>query len=458
MKSKLLLSALCCIIFSHLLHAQAIEFENTKWATVLDKAKQEGKLVYLDVYTDWCGPCKMMAKTYFPDPEVGAFYNKNFVNASIDAEKGEGIGLAKMYNITGYPTNLFIDPNTKKIVYKTMGAPDNKVGFIGNGKTALDEKADDMNLATYVTKFKSGKYDEEFLKKYLDKTKRLELNNDLLVDAFINKYGKNYKDEKLFEVIQPHVRGINNKGFDLVINAPFLRTIYSSKTPKEDFGEQMMNQAVSQYISTKDEKNYRLASAKYILNCPGQSENKLRYDRDFYNETKHKTKALASSIALANFISNKTQATFDAEDAAAYDKVVYTIKDLMASKKVPKEKQAAIIEKNLEKIGGGKKLKSEKAASNLNEIAWSVFQNNRSNKTLLNQALAWATKAVSLSNKESSTYYAHLDTYANLLYATNQKEKAIQIEQDVINGLEKIGSEDIDSFKETLLKMQKGKL
>ena len=45
--------------------AQGIEFSHGTWKEVLAKAKQEDKLVFIDVYTSWCGPCKKMAAKVF---------------------------------------------------------------------------------------------------------------------------------------------------------------------------------------------------------------------------------------------------------------------------------------------------------------------------------------------------------------------------------------------------------
>ena len=63
-------------------------------------AKSEGKIVFIDVMTSWCGPCKMMARDVFPQKKVGDFMNEKFVCLKIDAEKGEGIQIAKTYKVT----------------------------------------------------------------------------------------------------------------------------------------------------------------------------------------------------------------------------------------------------------------------------------------------------------------------------------------------------------------------
>ncbi len=97
-----------------------IDFHTGTWQEVLEQAKKENKLVFLDLYATWCGPCKVLKSKTFPDAAVGQFFNENFINYAVDAEKGIGVELAKKYNIIGYPTLLFVD-SSGNLVAKTMG-------------------------------------------------------------------------------------------------------------------------------------------------------------------------------------------------------------------------------------------------------------------------------------------------------------------------------------------------
>lgn len=97
-----------------------IDFSTHDWEKIKQKAQEEKKLIFLDVYATWCGPCKLLKKTTFSNVEVGAYFNENFINAAFDAEVGEGKMLAKLYGVTAYPTMLFID-NEGKIVRVIVG-------------------------------------------------------------------------------------------------------------------------------------------------------------------------------------------------------------------------------------------------------------------------------------------------------------------------------------------------
>jgi thioredoxin 1 len=98
-----------------------IQFEHGTWSEVVAKAKKENKLIFMDAYTTWCGPCKMLQKKVFPDETLGAFFNKQFINVKVDMESGEGPALAAKYPVRGYPTLFFIDPNSEKVTNSVLG-------------------------------------------------------------------------------------------------------------------------------------------------------------------------------------------------------------------------------------------------------------------------------------------------------------------------------------------------
>ncbi len=81
-----------------------------------------------------------MQARVFPDQSLGSFHNKNFVNAKIDMEAGEGPNLAAQYRVQGYPTLFYIDPNTLKVVHSVLGYR-NADQLMEVGQTALQKKS-----------------------------------------------------------------------------------------------------------------------------------------------------------------------------------------------------------------------------------------------------------------------------------------------------------------------------
>ena len=108
------------IIASLLIGASALvapaqtEFRHVSFEEALAAAKKENKLVFVDFFTTWCGPCKMMSNKVFPQKEVGDFMNAKFIPLKLDAEK-EGAALAKQYGVKAYPTYVVMDGDGKEV-------------------------------------------------------------------------------------------------------------------------------------------------------------------------------------------------------------------------------------------------------------------------------------------------------------------------------------------------------
>ncbi|WIO74111.1 thioredoxin family protein [Porticoccaceae bacterium LTM1] len=162
MKKSLFLIA--SLLFSSSAFSAGIEFFHGTWEEALEKAKSEEKLIFVDVYTDWCGPCKKMAKTIFTQDRVGEYYNANFINYKLNAEDEEQNGpeLAEQYEVRAYPTLLYID-GTGNLAHRATGYKD-AFPFIQEGKKAT---GDLRSLAELEKDYQAGRRDGEFIKAYL---------------------------------------------------------------------------------------------------------------------------------------------------------------------------------------------------------------------------------------------------------------------------------------------------
>ncbi len=100
---------------------QGIEFFHGTWEEALMKAKAEDKIIFVDAFATWCGPCKRMAASTFPDVEVGKLFNQHFLSLKIDMEQGMGLEFRKKFPVNAYPTLLFIDYD-EELIQQSVGA------------------------------------------------------------------------------------------------------------------------------------------------------------------------------------------------------------------------------------------------------------------------------------------------------------------------------------------------
>nr|WP_162989018.1 thioredoxin family protein [Pedobacter schmidteae] len=204
------LSSLLFILVALNVSAQeGIKFNQTgTWKETTEAAAKSGKLIFVDCYTDWCGPCKWMDQNAFKDAKVAEFYNKNFINAKIDMEKGEGIELRKKYSVQSFPTFLFINGNG--VVVHRTGSRMPIDEFLEEGRKAADPK---KNLSYLNKKYEEGARDLPFLLDYylvLNKSDRS--NADKIAKEIVDRIPVAELNTELgWKVIRTLARNENDK-------------------------------------------------------------------------------------------------------------------------------------------------------------------------------------------------------------------------------------------------------
>ncbi|MGE5363397.1 MAG: thioredoxin family protein [Bacteroidota bacterium] len=371
--------AVLSIIFSCSLQSQTpaadqgekgIKFEHSTWSGILEKARQEGKPVFLDAFASWCSPCKWMAKNIFTNDTVAQFYNANFISAKIDMEKGEGLEIAKKYGVRAYPTMLYISPEGE-MIHRTCGSVPAQE-FIQNGKNALDPE---KQLSVYMKSFGDGNKDAAFTLNYL---KALD-GACMEYQAEMAKYFEKQNTETLisrpnWQIISSYLQDVNSGAFRyMVSNKDKFASLYTADS---------VNMVMSRIYQAS---LYELVRKK---------------DMAGYEALQKRIMAEAGTAAPAIILSS---------DMKLYKKT----KDW--------KKYADAAEKLIDKTG-------VQDAELMNEAAWTLYENS-DDKQLLLKAEKWAQKGVELNDS-----YALNDTYAAVLYKIGKKdaaraaaEKAIQL-------------------------------
>ena len=117
--------------------AATINSQEINWMTMneaIAAQKKEPKKIFMDVYTTWCGPCKMLDKNTFSDKEVAEYVNKNYYAVKFNAEGTEEVNyqdfvytnpnydparkgrnsqhlFAHALKVNAYPTVVFFEEN-----------------------------------------------------------------------------------------------------------------------------------------------------------------------------------------------------------------------------------------------------------------------------------------------------------------------------------------------------------
>ena len=186
---KKTLTAIFLFVFLISFAQESINFENATFKEILAKAKREKKLVFMDAYASWCGPCKLMEKNIFPLPAVKEYFNANFINARFDMEKGEGRDIAMKYQVRSYPSYLFLNGDGEVVMknYGYMGEQD----FI-----AIAKEANNPLLATGNPKelFEKGESDPTFLLNMMRQNAQTDYE---LAKKVSERYFKGKQDQQL---------------------------------------------------------------------------------------------------------------------------------------------------------------------------------------------------------------------------------------------------------------------
>lgn len=108
------------IVSAGLLSLAVSTYAAVDWArdykSALELAKKDKKLVMVDFYADWCGPCKLLDKLTFSNPDVQAALSNDFVSVKVNIEGSkENRELALQFNTEAIPHIIFFDSNGKKV-------------------------------------------------------------------------------------------------------------------------------------------------------------------------------------------------------------------------------------------------------------------------------------------------------------------------------------------------------
>ncbi len=350
---------------------RSITFIEKPWQDILKQAKVENKLIFLDAYTSWCGPCKWVAANMFTKDTIADYYNKSFICAHFDMEKGEGIQLAQVYQIKAYPTLLFIRSDGV-MIHKRVGAPQLIQDYLTMGQIALTpgEGFNDCLL-----QFQKGNRDPKFIMKYLDRLQGAYMP----INEPLQQYFAAQKDADL----------LNRDNWAMIY-------LFVTDMDSREFGYLVSHQKDYEKLYTTDSVTAKISNV-FLQSLVNNSRSRS-FSQESYNQLKQKIKN--SGFAGA-------------------DKVIFSGDLNMYQMKSETDKFIQLAISGVDTYFADDYIMLNRMASHFSQIT--------TEPKYLEKASDWAKK--SIQHKSTSE---NNDTYANLMFKLGNKSEAVKYEKVAI--------------------------
>lgn len=349
-----------------------IHFVEVELDSAYKLAKAEDKLVFVDCYTTWCGPCKYMDANIFTNEAVAKFYNDNFINVKLDMEKGEGELFAARYEVRSYPTYIFLDVSGRgrEMVHRTVGSMDADK-FVQLGKDASDTT---VRFGEFKKRYKSGDRDPDFIKTYIEKLYDVGYSSDAN-DLAYWVYGKD----------------MDWSAIDSTDAKILLWFIKGNSHPM--FEEMMNNLSSIEKVADPDMLHNRLMNSYMTLVWVG-----LRKEDPSIN-----FKKAIEDVSALNY--------------SKKEKLIGEI-ELFYYEQTDQEKYLEMAPQLAEKYFMDDWVK-------LNSVAWTLYESTTDKKAL--------SKALDLVNRsvELDANYNNLDTKMRVLYVLGKKKDALSVGKEI---------------------------
>ena len=172
---------LFCFLFVGVLSAQQIQWMTL--AEALEAQKTAPKKIFMDVYTKWCGPCKLLDRNTFANKDVARYISEHYYAVKFNAEGNEEISFydqvfknpsydpkrkgrnathqfTQFLGISGYPTMVFFsedgDPIMPLVGYYRPRQLEPYLKMIKQGDYAVFSKPEDIEiyLKNFIPRFR----------------------------------------------------------------------------------------------------------------------------------------------------------------------------------------------------------------------------------------------------------------------------------------------------------------
>ena len=403
-----LLLPLLSIAQDKLAQDKGVRFDHeSSWTAIQAKAKAENKYIFMDCFTTWCGPCRFMSSTIFPQEEAGTYFNDKFINVKVQLDTiakddahvrswyADAHAIMTKYDIRAFPTYLVFTPDGK-VLHRAVGSTQTVAEFIRNIQPAFD-----TSTAYYaqLTQFRAGRRDSSFLRKLASQASEVyDLKNGHdIADAYFAAQTDLFTPGTLRLLID-YTQSTNDKGFaTLCDHADKVDQVLGTGTAEQRVSFLLMRAYLGPATKAAGgkEPDWKAMQKSMAEKYPAYADEVTAKSKVFYYQ-QHQDWPHFQGAIVAYMTTYGAHAT----------------------------------------------------GEELNDYAWTVFQ-NCPDMTCVADALDWSKRSF-----EKQPNPAYMDTYANILYKMGKKDDAIAWEQKAADLT--ASADEKAGYQATIDKMKKG--
>jgi tetratricopeptide (TPR) repeat protein len=435
----------CLIVFICPFMANAqVNFNTfTSFDALLEQAKKEKKLIFIQFETEKCIQCNDVAMAGLSSTQLKEKYAVNFV--SLKAKIGDNLyaNLLDKYQLKDdFMGSLYLD-NQGKVLLKNNSTTSLAMSYIQWADNAIENVGKLISIEDLEKNYQKGDRTFAFLEKYILAMRDLGQNGDAIMDEYIGKLiVDSLHSNRIIQFVKEQGLSINSRAYKLVTNINSNKKIDSlwflmPLSKRISINNRTSFQTFNEAVKTKNNSLiYQLGNFTQNIYSPNYRKGELASQSqliDYYKAIKdtmgflNRAQYFASSLLRINTDSLKVWNTQEREE-------------VFSTREPEKRFRPA----------------SNQYADELNKLAWFCYELT-DNPKYLEKALIWSERSMAIFKEipsaPSTENAAYLDTYAHLLYKLKRYEAAIEWQNKAIETQKegKIKSEGYEKERDKMI-------
>ena len=407
MKKTLIVFSL--ILLAAFMQAQVEFLQFNTFDELLQKAKVEKKLIFIQIETNECNQCNHVAMIGLSGSQLLEKYQVNFISTKIKQTDLIYITLIKNLRIDKAVGSIYLNAEGEFLMNQNM-TTSNTMSYLDWADKAKFYAGKLSYVNNLKNEYEKGNRAPIFLEKYILGLREIHRYDAQLMDEYIGKLVvDSLKSDKVIKFVSEQGQPLTSIAYRMVrtVNSPKkidsiwylldndIRVQSNNRTRTKTFEEA---------VKTKN-TNLVYQLSNFIGNIYGKDWRRGQYQAtqatlDYYKAIKDTTDYISNAKNFANY------------------QLMMVSNDSLKALNVREQEQANATRAREKRIVSV----SDEYAGALNNIAWSFYL-MATDSVMLNMALKWTHRAIDIREKVSTTpdpeTSAFLDTYAHLLLFTS---------------------------------------